>query len=208
MSIVSADMAVSLDLVGSGHDQSFEHPFGVHVGHRLHTWMFEHPEENAEELAAITAAGGYVMGRNMFDPNRGEWDLDWTGWWGPEPPYHAPVFVLAHREREPVTMAGGTTFHFVTEGLASALDRARDAAGDRDVSIAGGPTTLNAALAAGWVDELRLHVVPITVGDGLRVFDGVPDLALEPVSSRTTPWVTHLTWRRPVSEQGTPAARG
>ncbi len=197
MSIVTADMAVSLDLVGSGHDQSQEHPFGVRVGERLHTWMFEHREENAEEVAAITTAGAYVMGRNMFGPDRGDWDLDWTGWWGPEPPYHAPVFVVGHREREPVEMAGGTTFHFVTEGVEEAIARARDAAGDRDVSIAGGVTTLNSALRSGLVDELRLHVVPFTIGDGLRVFDDVPDLALEPFASRTTPWVTHLTWRRP-----------
>ena len=94
-------------------------------------------------------------------------------------------------------MAGGTTFHFVTEGLETALEWARDAAGDGDVSIAGGPGTLNASLAAGAVDELRLHVVPFTLGDGLRVFDGVDDLALMPVSSRTTPQVTHLTYRRP-----------
>jgi len=197
MGIVTADMAVSLDLVGSGHDQSHEHPFGVRVGERLHTWMFEHREENAEEVAAITTAGAYVMGRNMFGPDRGDWDLDWTGWWGPEPPYHASVFVVGHREREPVEMAGGTTFHFVTEGVEEAIARARDAAGDRDVSIAGGVTTLNSALRSGLVDELRLHVVPFTIGDGLRVFDDVPDLALEPFASRTTPWVTHLTWRRP-----------
>ena len=197
MSIVTADMAVSLDLVGSGHDQTLEHPFGPRVGERLHTWMFEHAEENAAEVEAITDAGAYVMGRNMFGPDRGEWDLDWTGWWGPEPPYHAPVFVLAHREREPVEMAGGTTFHFVTDGVEAAVARARDAAGDRDVSIAGGVSTLNSALAAGLVDELRLHVVPFTVGEGLRVFDGLADLTLVPVASRTTPQVTHLTWRRP-----------
>lgn len=196
MSIVTADMAVSLDLVGSGRDQSLEHPFGPHIGERLHTWMFEH-DETADEVAAIVDAGAFVMGRNMFGPDRGEWDLDWTGWWGPEPPYHGPVFVVAHREREPVEMAGGTTFHFVTEGVEAAVARAREAAGGRNVSIAGGVSTLNAALAAGLVDELRLHVVPFTIGDGLRVFDGVPDLALEPVASRTTPWVTHLTWRRP-----------
>ncbi len=197
MSIVTADMAVSLDLVGSGHDQTLEHPFGPRVGERLHTWMFEHAEENAAEVEAITDAGAYVMGRNMFGPDRGEWDLDWTGWWGPEPPYHAPVFVLGHREREPVEMAGGTTFHFVTDGVEAAVARARDAAGDRDVSIAGGVSTLNSALAAGLVDELRLHVVPFTVGEGLRVFDGLADLTLVPVASRTTPQVTHLTWRRP-----------
>jgi dihydrofolate reductase len=196
--MITADMAVSLDLVGSGHDQSFEHPFGPRVGHRLHTWMFEH-DDSAEEVAAIVDAGAFVMGRNMFGPDRGEWDLDWTGWWGPEPPYHGPVFVLGHREREPLVMEGGTTFHFVTDGLEAAVARAREAAGGRNVSITGGVTTLNAALAAGLVDELRLHVVPITIGEGLRVFDGVPDLTLEPVASRTTPWVTHVTWRRPTA---------
>ena len=196
MGIVTADMAVSLDLVGSGHDQSLEHPFGPEIGHRLHAWMFEHGEDHAEEIAAILHARAYVMGRHMFGPDRGEWDLEWQGWWGPEPPYHAPVFVLCSRPREPLVMEGGTTFHFVTDGISAALDRAREAAGDGDVSIAGGPTTLNAYLAAGLVDELRLHVVPFTVGDGLRVFDGVGGLAMVPTPGRTTPQVTHLTYRR------------
>ena len=196
MGQVTADIAVSLDLVGAGRDQSFEHPFGPRVGHRLHTWMFEHEDENAEEVAAILDARAYVMGRHMFDPNRGPWDLDWRGWWGPEPPYRGPVFVLCSLPREPLEMEGGTTFHFVTDGLEAAMTRAREAADDGNVSIAGGVQTLNACLAAGHVDELRLHVVPITVGEGLRVFDGVPDLSLVPVSSRTTPHVTHLTYRR------------
>ena len=197
MTLVTADMAVSLDLVGSGHDQTREHPFGPLVGQRLHTWMFEHGDENAEEVAAIVDAGAFVMGRNMFGTDRGEWDLDWTGWWGPEPPYHGPVFVLGHRPRESVEMEGGTTFHFVTDGLEAAVARAREAAGGRNVSVTGGVSTLNAALAAGLVDELRLHVAPITIGEGLRVFDGVPDLRLVPVASRATPHVVHVTWRRP-----------
>ena len=196
MGLVTADMAVSLDLVGSGHDQSLEHPFGPHVGDRLHTWMFEHGDESADEVAAILDAGAFVMGRHMFGPDRGEWDLDWTGWWGPEPPYRGPVFVLCSRPRESVEMEGGTTFHFVTDGAEAAMDRAREAAGDRNVSIAGGPSTLNAYLAAGIVDELRLHVVPFTVGDGLRVFDGAPEVRMMPVASRHTPLVTHLTYRR------------
>ena len=195
---VTADISVSLDLVGAGEDQSLEHPFGRRVGEgeRLHTWMFEHGDENADEVAAITAAGAFIMGRHMFDPNRGEWDPDWQGWWGPEPPYHAPVFVLCSRPRDPLAMAGGTTFHFVTDGIEAALARAREAAGDQDVAVAGGPTTINAFLRAGLLDELRLHVVPITYGEGLRIFDGVPDLELVPASSRTTPHVTHLVWRR------------
>ena len=196
MSFVTADMSVSLDLVAAGRDQSREHPFGPVIGERLHPWMFEHGDDNRDEVAAILRARAYIMGRHMFGPDRGEWDLAWQGWWGPEPPYHAPVFVLGSRPRESLPMAGGTAFHFVTGGIEAALERARDAAGDGDVSIAGGPTTLNAYLAAGLVDELRLHVVPFTVGDGLRVFDGVDDLAMVPVSSRTTPHVTHLTYRR------------
>lgn len=196
MSLVTADVAVSLDLVAAGRDQSLEHPFGPVVGHRLHTWMFEHGEDSPEEIAGILRARAYVMGRHMFGPDRGDWDLAWQGWWGPEPPYHAPVFVLCSRPREPLVMAGGTTFHFVTDGIEAALDRARAAAGEGDVSIAGGPTTLNASLAAGLVDELRLHVVPFTVGEGLRVFDGVAELAMVPASARTTPHVTHLVHRR------------
>jgi dihydrofolate reductase len=158
--------------------------------------MFEHGDDSPDEVAAILGARAYVMGRHMFGPDRGEWDLHWQGWWGPEPPYHRPVFVLGSRPRESLSMAGGTTFHFVTEGVEAALERARDAAGEGDVSIAGGPSTLNAYLAAGLVDELRLHVVPFTVGDGLRIFDRVEDLAMVPASSRTTKHVTHLTYRR------------
>jgi len=198
MSRVTADMAVSLDLVGAGHDQSLEHPFGPRVGERLHqAWMFDRRDDHAEEIAAITTARAYVMGRHMFGPDRGDWDLEWTGWWGPEPACHGPVFVLGRQPRDPVEMAGGTTFHFVTDGVEVAVERARTAAEGGDVSIAGGVTTLNAALAAGLVDELRLHVVPFTVGEGLRVFDGVGEIGLVPVAARATPDVTHLTWRRP-----------
>ena len=196
MGLVTADISVSLDLVGAGRDQSREHPFGPDVGERLHTWMFQHGEDSPDEVAAILRARAYVMGRHMFGPDRGEWDLEWQGWWGPEPPYQAPVFVVCSRPREPLIMEGGTTFHFVTEGIEAALERAREAAGDGDVAIAGGAGTLNAYLAAGLVDELRLHVVPFTLGKGLRVFDGVEDLAMVPTSSRTTPYVTHLTYRR------------
>ena len=106
MGRVTADMAVSLDLVGAGRDQSFEHPFGPAVGDRLHTWMLEHADDHQDEIDAITTAGAYVMGRHMFGPDRGDWDLSWTGWWGPEPPYHAPVFVLGRNERGPVELAG------------------------------------------------------------------------------------------------------
>ena len=196
MPFVTADLAVSLDGVAAGHDQTRENPFGAHVGHRLdETWMFANSEDSRAEIDAIVDAGAYIMGRHMFGPDRGDWDLDWEGWWGDDPPYQAPVFVLAHRPRPDLVMEGGTTFHFVTDGPAAALERARSAAGTRNVSIAGGPSTTNAFLALGLIDELRLHVVPITLGEGIRVFDGVPDLQLVPTSSRTTPHVTHVTWR-------------
>ena len=118
------------------------------------------------------------MGRNMFGPVRGEWatwDGEWRGWWGEEPPYHAPVFVLTHHEHEPVEMEGGTTFHFVTGGFDAAYARAAEAAGDREVLIAGGASTIRQALAVGVLDEIVLDVVPVLLGAGERLFDGVPD---------------------------------
>jgi len=193
---VTADMTITLDGYASGEGQSRERPFGDMDPDRLHAWMFDHVDENAEERAAITTAGAYVMGRKMFASDQGEWDLDWHGWWGPNPPYHAPTFVLCHRPRPSIEMEGGTVFHFVTEGIEAALERAREAAGEKSVSIAGGPGTLNQYLAAGLVDELRLHVSPFVAGGGERVFADVGDLELKPVSSRTTPHVTHLVYRR------------
>jgi dihydrofolate reductase len=199
MSIVTGDLSVSLDGYSAAANQSIEQPFGDGVGDGefLHAWMFEHRDEHRAEVAEITTAGAYIMGRNMFSPGRGDWDLDWVGWWGPEPPYHAPVFVLTHHEREPVEMDGGTTYHFVTEGPEAALDRARTAAGDRNVSIAGGASTVNEYLAIGAIDELRLHVVPIVLDAGyVRLFDGVGPITWSSTSGRWTPHVTHLVCRR------------
>jgi dihydrofolate reductase len=196
MSEVTADMSVTLDGYASGRGQGREQPFGDLDADRLHSWQFDHIEENAEERAAVTVAGAYIMGRKMFASDEGEWDLDWQGYWGPNPPYHAPTFVLCHRPRPSIELEGGTVFHFVTDGIEAALERAREAAGEKTVSIAGGPGTLNQYLAAGLVDELRLHVAPFVAGGGERVFAGVGDLELEPVSSRTTPHVTHLVYRR------------
>lgn len=193
---VTADMMITLDGYASGEGQSREQPFGDMNLDSLSGWMFQHREENAEEVAAITTAGAYVMGRKMFDSEEGEWNLDWHGWWGADPPYHAPTFVLCHRPRPSVEMEGGTVFHFVTDGIEAALERAREAAGEKTVSIAGGPGTLNQYLAAGHVDELRLHVVPFVAGGGERIFAGASGLELKPVSSRTTPHVTHLVYRR------------
>jgi dihydrofolate reductase len=193
---VTADMMITLDGYASGENQSRERPFGDLDSDRLDSWMFNHADENAEEVAAITAAGAYVMGRNMFGPDRGEWDLDWRGWWGPNPPYHAPTFVLCHRPRPSIEMEGGTVFHFVTDGIEAALERARETAGEKDVSIAGGPSVTNQYLSAGHIDELRLHVAPFVAGGGESLFAGAEGLELTPVSSRTTPHVTHLVYRR------------
>ena len=195
MTKVTCDMSMSVDGFVAGTDQRLDEPFGDGPRGRLHRWMFEQPEANAADLARITSAGAYVMGRNMFGPGRGAWDESWTGWWGPEPPYHAPVFVLTHHERAPLTMQGGTTVTFVTGGITEALERARAAAGDADVAIAGGAATVNQYLAAGLVDELRLHVVPLVLGAGERLFTGVADVDLEPVSSTSTELVSHLTYR-------------
>lgn len=199
MGIVTCDLAISLDGYSAGPNQSLERPFGdrVEAGDTLHSWMFEHAEDHRAELSAITAAGAFIMGRNMFSPGRGAWDLEWQGWWGAEPPYHAPVFVLTHHPRESLQMEGGTTFHFVTGGPDEALNLAREAAGDGNVAVAGGATTINQYLAAGVVDELRLHVVPVVLDVGyVRLFDGVGPIAWSSASARWTPEVTHLVYRR------------
>ena len=195
MASITSDPAISLDGFIAGPDQSLEVPLGV-GGLTLHRWQFEQAEENAAEVAAICSAGAYVMGRNMFGPDRGDWDLDWRGWWGDDPPYHGPVFVLGHRPRDPVEMQGGTTFHFVTDGIEEALRLAREAAGDRHVSVCGGASTINQYLAAGYIDELRLHVAPVVLGAGEALFRDLAGLSFEVASSRSTSLVTHVTLRR------------
>ncbi|KPC73699.1 riboflavin biosynthesis protein RibD, partial [Thermoactinomyces vulgaris] len=132
---------------------------------------------------------------NMFGPVRGEWDREWNGWGGPNPPYHAPVFVLTHHAREPQPMEGGTTYTFVTDGIESALAQAREAAGDGEIAVMGGATTVNQFLAAGLIDELRLHITPFTMGAGTRLFEGVGQLNLEQMSVRAATGVTHVTYR-------------
>ncbi|MEV5513233.1 dihydrofolate reductase family protein [Streptomyces flaveolus] len=198
---VICDITISVDGYSAGLHQTEERPFGEDGGDgsgaALHAWMFETPDENRAERDRLSAAGAFIMGRNMFGPVRGEWDRRWNGWWGDDPPFHAPVFVLTHHPREPQPMAGGTTYHFVTDGIASALARARAAAGDGDVLVHGGATTVNQYLAAGLVDELRLHIVPLTLGAGTRLFEGVPPLQLEQVTSRPASLVTHVTYRVP-----------
>jgi dihydrofolate reductase len=156
--------------------------------------MFEEPEPNAAWVDGILAAGAYIMGRNMF-AGPGAWDEEWRGWWGEEPPYHAPVFVLTHHQRGPLEMEGGTTFNFVTAGIESALTQARNASGSKDVAIAGGAQTVRQYLAAGLVDELRLHTAPIVLGAGERLLEGITDLNLEPTEVSGTSLVTHVRYR-------------
>jgi dihydrofolate reductase len=184
MTRTTGHMSVSLDGFVAGADQGLDNPLGI-GGQKLHKWLFPASEPRHEgdvpayeDLSA--RRGAYVMGRNMFGPVRGEWDQDWRGWWGDEPPYHAPVFVLTHYPHDPIEMAGGTTFHFVTDGFAAALDRAKGVAGDRDVLIAGGASTARHAFAAGALDEIVLDVAPVLLGSGERLFDGVADPGLTP----------------------------
>ena len=194
MTTVTCDITISTDGYAAGPNQSLDHPLGEGA-ERLHRWMFEQPAENAAEIAAILESGAYIMGRNMFGPGRGEWDLAWTGWWGDEPPYRAPVFVLTHYPREPLTMAGGTTFYFVTDGIDSALAQARAAAGEKTVAIAGGASTVRQYLAAGLIDELRLHIAQVVLGVGEQLLEGLDDVRLEQVSEVENELVTHVTYR-------------
>ena len=199
MGRVVCDITISADGYSAGHNQTEERPFGDDGGDgwgdKLHAWYADTPDENRAEIDENLTAKAFIMGRNMFGPVRGGWDRQWNGWWGDEPPYHAPVFVLTHHARDPQPMEGGTTFYFVTDGIESAFAQAREAAGDGDISIHGGASTVNQYLTAGLIDELRLHVVPYVLGAGSRLFDGVPPLDLEQVYARASNAVTHVTYR-------------
>src|SRR4051812_8635921 len=196
MSKTTCHMSISLDGFVAGPDQSEDNPLGI-GGMELHEWHFEPVHEADVPLRdeLLTPKGAYVMGRNMFGPIRGEWSGDWRGWWGDEPPYHAPVFVLTHHARDPIEMAGGTTFHFVTDGFDAALEQAKAAAGDGDVDIAGGASTVRQALGALAIDELVLDVVPVLLGAGERLFDGVDDPGLAPIEVVHSPHATHIRYR-------------
>jgi dihydrofolate reductase len=200
MGKTTCHMSMSADGFVAGPDQSRDNPIGL-GGMRLHDWHAHRgePGYEAEEPwieRLMTRRGAQVMGRNMFGPIRGPWDEDWRGWWGDEPPYHAPVFVLTHHAREPAEMEGGTTFFFVTEGLAAALAQAREVARDADVDIAGGASTVRQALAAGEIDELIIDLVPILLGAGERLFpDGWPAGLVEPAEVAQTPHATHIRYR-------------
>jgi dihydrofolate reductase len=208
MSSVTCHISISLDGFVAGPNQSMENPIGE-GGMRLHEWAFatdswreQHGLDGGEPTAdgevvneVVKGIGAYIMGRRMFGGGDGPWDESWTGWWGEDPPYHAPVFVLTHHAREPLPMQGGTTFTFVTAGIESALEQARAAAGDEDVAIAGGASAVQQYLAAGLLDELYLHIVPIVLGAGERLLEGVGDPTLQPVKVVVSPAVTHVKYR-------------
>ena len=208
MSKVNANISISLDGFGAGPNQSPENPLGE-GGERLHDWVVatrswraQHGLEGGTDGADSDIAerfssgvGAFIMGRRMFGGGDGPWDESWHGWWGEDPPYHVPVFVLTHHARESLEMQGGTTFHFVTDGIEAALARAREAAGDADVSVIGGAQTIAQYLEGGLLDELSLHVVPILLGAGERLWDGAGDPELEPIDVVASPAVTHVTYR-------------
>jgi dihydrofolate reductase len=210
MSKLRLNITMSIDGFVSGPEQSEDNPLGV-GGEELHNWLTEleafqetHGGEGGKVNASTPIAEGFfenvgagVMGRNMFGGS-GPWGADpWRGFWGEDPPYHHPVFVLTHHAREPLEMQGGTTFHFVTEGIESALERAKDAAARKDVSLAGGARVVQQYLAAGLLDEMLISVVPILLGRGARLFENLGDArpSLEQVQAVEAPGVTHIRYR-------------
>jgi dihydrofolate reductase len=212
MSKLRCHISISADGFVAGPNQSEENPLGE-GGERLHGWAFslaawrESHERQGGEVNESTSimeetrvnVGAGVMGRNMFGPvGGGNWgDEQWRGWWGDDPPYHNDVFILTHHRREPVEMEGGTTFHFVTDGIKRALERAKESADGQDVRLWGGAEVIQQYLAAGLLDELELHIVPVLLGNGARLFDnlGGAEIELEQVRAVEAPGVTHLKYR-------------
>ena len=208
---------ISLDGYGAGPDQSAENPLGV-GGEALHEWVVAtrgwrqaHGKEGGEtglddDLAARGSEniGAWILGRNMFGPVRGPWpDMNWKGWWGNNPPYHVPVFILTHHARPAIEMEGNTTFHFVTGGIHEALDRAREAAEGKDVRIGGGANTIQQYLRAGLIDELHLAIAPVLLGAGERLFEGMnlPALGYERVQFVGSEKAAHVVLRREASQE-------
>jgi dihydrofolate reductase len=199
------NLSMSLDGFAAGPDQSLENPLGER-GEELHEFMFRLTafggtgESEIDERfvkARVVNAGATIMGRNMFGPVRGEWgERDWTGWWGADPPYHHPVFVLTHHAHDPIEMEGGTTFHFVTDGIESALEQAVTAAGEADVILGGGAATIRQYVAAGLVDELHIAIVPVLFGAGERLLEPIGEavhaFAVSEVVASPESKVTHV----------------
>ncbi len=202
------DISVSADGFVAGPRPGPDHPMGV-GGERIHEWVYRtrffhemigedggDPGSDDDVVRVpLQRAAATVMGRHMFGGFDGPWDPGWTGWWGEEPPYHHDVFVLTHHQRDPLPMSGGTTFHFVTGGIEDAEARAREAAGDGDVNVAGGGSAVQQALAAGLVDDLTLHVVPVLLGDGVRLFGQGDAVGLDLLGSDGSTAVSHLRYR-------------
>jgi dihydrofolate reductase len=202
-------LAVSLDGYAAGPDQSEENPLGV-GGEDLHRWVVDleawrrRQGQEGGEINASTPVieeaqsniGATVMGRNMFGGEPGPWKEDppWNGWWGDNPPFHTPVFVLTHHARAPLEMEGGTTFIFVTDGIEAALEQARQAADGQDVLLGGGASAIQQYLAAGLIDEFELHIVPVLLGNGERLLENVGDLRVEQVRAIEAPGVTHIKY--------------
>lgn len=213
MSKVRFRIAMSLDGFVAGPNQSVDNPLGI-GGMRLHEWVFplkawremqgmEGGEVDASSKVleeAFTNLGATIMGRNMFGGHPGAWDKTnpWMGWWGKNPPYHHPVFVLTHHPRQTLQLEGGNSFTFVTDGIDSALEKARRAAGDKDIALAGGASAAQQYLKAGLVDEMEISLAPVLLGSGERLFDGVGDdlHGLELVRTVAAPNVTHLKYAR------------
>ena len=211
MSAAFVDMSMSIDGFIAGPNDSRENPLGE-GGERLHEWVFDLKSwreqqgldggktNRDDEIVAesIERIGAHVMGRRMFDNDDGPWgDEPFEGYWGENPPFHGPVFVLTHHAREPLKMDGGTTFHFVTDGTEAALERAEAAAGDRDVRISGGADVVRQYIEAGLVNEIQLQLVPVLLGDGIRIFEHLADGPIELERTRVveSPDVTHLRFR-------------
>lgn len=199
MSLVTCHVSISLDGFIAGPDQSLENPIGI-GGLLLHQWHFDtknptHEGDVAARDDLMRTLGAVIMGRNMYGPIRGEWDADWRGWWGDDPPYHSPVFVLTHYPHEPIEMEGGNTFYFVTAGFDAAFDQAKAAAAGGDIRIAGGASTIRQAFAAGVLDEITLDIGPVLLGSGERLFDGVADPGFELVDVTHSPLATHVHYR-------------
>jgi len=204
----AAGFSISIDGFGAGPRQSLEHPLGER-GRELHEWAFatrtfqtmfgktggSEGVDDDYARRAMDGFGTFILGRNMFGPIRGPWpDDEWKGWWGPNPPYHAPTYVLTHHPRESIEMEGGTTFHFVTEGVEAALDRAKASAGGLDVKIGGGVSTLRQFLLAGLIDELHFAISPVVLGQGEAVFAGIdlPGLGYRVAERATTEHALHV----------------
>jgi dihydrofolate reductase len=204
--------SISLDGFGAGPEQSLDHPLGRR-GQELHRWMHgtrffrsmtgqdggSEGVDQAYAHRAMSGFGAFILGRNMFGPVRGPWpDDSWKGWWGANPPYHAPTFVLTHHPRDPIEMEGGTTFIFVTEGIEAALAQARAAAGDLDVKIGGGVQTVRQYLRAGLIDELHVAVSPVVLGQGEAMFAGIdlPALGFRVTEHQASAHATHVVLAR------------